>query len=70
MNRGCFIRIICTSAFFILNSSFFIPNSARAQWWETYSEKTGLVLSLHQTDSAFELYSPLQTSAPIPVSKW
>ena len=70
MNRGCFIRIICTSAFFILNSSFFIPNSAHAQWWDAYSEKTGLVLSLHQTDSAFELYSPLQTSDPIPVSQW
>ena len=70
MNRGCFIRIICTSAFFILNSSFFIPNSAHAQWWDAYSEKTGLVLSLHQTDSAYELYSPLQTSDPIPVSKW
>lgn len=43
---------------------------ARAQWWEAYSEKTGLVLTLHQTDTAFELYSPLQTSDPIPVSKW
>lgn len=41
-----------------------------AQWWNAYSEKTGLILSLHQTDSAFELYSPLQTSDPIPVSKW
>ena len=63
-------RILCASAFFILNSSFLIPNFARAQWWEAYSEKTGLVLSLHQTDSSYELYSPLQTSDPIPVSKW
>ena len=58
------------SLFFILNSSFLIPNFARTQWWEAYSEKTGLVLSLHQTDSSYELYSPLQTSDPIPVSKW
>ena len=42
----------------------------RAQWWDAYSEKTGLILSLHQTDTSFELYSPLQTSDPIPVSKW
>lgn len=70
MMRGCFIRIICISAFLILNSSFLILNSAQAQWWETYSEKTGLVLSLHQTDSGYELYSPLQTADPIPVSKW
>lgn len=34
------------------------------------SEKTGLVLTLHQTDSSYEIYSPLQTSDPIPVSKW
>ena len=44
--------------------------TARAQWWNAVSEKTGLVLSLHQTDSAIELYSPLQTADPIPVSKW
>lgn len=42
----------------------------RAQWWEAYSEKTGLVLSLHQADSAYEFYSPLQTADPIPVSQW
>lgn len=42
----------------------------RAQWWTAYSEKTGLVLCLHQKDSAYELYSPLQTSDPIPVSQW
>ena len=58
------------SLFLILHSSFFIFNPARAQWWDTYSEKTGLVLSLHQSDSTFELYSPLQTSDPIPISKW
>lgn len=41
-----------------------------AQWWTGWSQQTGLVLCLHQTDSGYELYSPLQTSEPIPVSKW
>ena len=40
------------------------------QWWTGWSQQTGLVLCLHQTDSGYELYSPLQTSEPIPVSKW
>ena len=41
-----------------------------AQWWQAYSEKTGLVLSLHMADSAAEIYSPLQTADPLPVSQW
>lgn len=63
MKRGLFILLLFQ--FSILYSQF-----VQAQWWETYSEKTGLVLSLHQTDSSYELYSPLQTSDPIPVSQW
>ena len=42
----------------------------RAQWWTGWSQQTSLILCMHQTDSGFELYSPLQTSDPIPVSKW
>ncbi|MBR1765455.1 MAG: alpha/beta hydrolase [Bacteroidales bacterium] len=41
-----------------------------AQWWQAYSEKTGLVLSLHMADSAAEIYSPLQTADPLSVSQW
>lgn len=45
--------------------------TAHAQhWWTGWSQQTGLALCLHQTDSNYELYSPLQTSDPIPVSKW
>ncbi len=45
--------------------------TAHAQyWWTGWSQQTGLVLCIHQTDSSYELYSPLQTSDPIPVSKW
>ena len=45
--------------------------TAHAQhWWTGWSQQTGLVLCIHQTDSTYELYSPLQTSDPIPVSKW
>ena len=54
----------------IFQFSIFNFQFVNAQWWEAYSEKTGLVLSLHQTASGYELYSPLQTSDPIPVSKW
>ena len=44
--------------------------TAHAQhWWTGWSQQTGLVLCIHQTDSTYELYSPLQTSDPIPV-KW
>lgn len=34
------------------------------------SQKTGLALCIHLTDTAAELYSPMQTSDPIPVSSW
>ena len=44
--------------------------SANAQWYNGPSQKTGLVLSLHLTDSSATLYSPLQSDKPIPVSKW
>lgn len=42
----------------------------RAQWWTGMSAKTGLALCIHLTDTSAELYSPLQTSDPIPVSNW
>ena len=63
-------RFTCVSLFFILHFSFFNPNSVQAQWWTGWSQQTGLALCLHQTNSGYELYSPLQTSDPIPVSKW
>ena len=44
--------------------------AAQAQWYNATSQKTGLVLSLHLADTAVSLYSPLQTSDPIPVSRW
>lgn len=44
--------------------------TVHAQWWTGWSRQTGLALCLHQTDSSYELYSPLQTSDPIPVSQW
>lgn len=42
----------------------------RAQWWTGMSAKTGLALCIHLTDTSAELYSPMQTSDPIPVSNW
>ena len=63
MKRGLFILLI-------FQFSIFHFQSVYAQWWEAYSEKTGLVLSLHQTDSSYMLYSPLQSADPIPVSHW
>ena len=44
--------------------------TAQAQWYNGMSQKTGLVLSLHLTDSAVTLYSPLQSSKAIPASTW
>lgn len=62
---------ICASIFLIFHTSFFIPNTVHAQhWWTGWSQQTGLALCLHQTDSTYELYSPLQTSDPIPVTQW
>ena len=42
---------------------------AEAQWYTAWSERTALVLCLHLTDSLPELYSPLQSGSPIPVSQ-
>lgn len=44
--------------------------TAQAQWYNGLSQKTGLVLSLHLTDTAVNLYSPLQSADPIPASQW
>lgn len=56
---------------FILAFSFyFLPCMAHAQWYTGMSQKTGLALCIHLTDSAAELYSPMQTTRPIPVSSW
>ena len=44
--------------------------TAQAQWYNGLSQKTGLVLSLHLTDTAVTLYSPLQSADPIPASQW
>lgn len=44
--------------------------TTHAQWYTGMSQKTGLALCIHITDNAVELYSPLQTSDPIPVSSW
>ena len=42
--------------------------TAHAQWFTGMSQKTGLVLCLHMTDSMAELYSPLQSQKAIPAS--
>lgn len=44
--------------------------SVNAQWYTGTSQKFGLALCIHLTDTAAELYSPMQTTDPIPVSKW
>ena len=44
--------------------------TAHAQWYTGMSQKTGLALCIHLTDSAAELYSPMQSLDPIPVSSW
>lgn len=44
--------------------------TAHAQWYSGTSPKTGLVLCIHLTDSSAEIYSPMQSSNPIPVSHW
>ena len=43
---------------------------AHAQWYTGTSQKFGLTLCIHLTDTAAEIYSPMQTNDPIPVSKW
>ena len=62
MKKGLFVLAF---QFSILNCQF-----AYAQWWTAWSPKTGLALCLHQADTLFELYSPLQSPTPLPVSKW
>lgn len=59
----------------ILRRSFLIIsilgiNVVHAQWYTGISNKTGLALCIHLTDSAVDLYSPMQTADPIPVSSW
>lgn len=44
--------------------------TAHAQWYTGMSQKTGLALCIHLADSSCELYSPMQTTDPIPVSNW
>lgn len=44
--------------------------TAQGQWYNGFSQKTGLILSLHVTDTSVALYSPMQTSKPIPISQW
>ncbi len=44
--------------------------TAHAQWYTGMSQKTGLALCIHLTDSSAEIYSPMQTTDPIPVSSW
>ncbi len=44
--------------------------SAHAQWFTGMSQKTGLALCIHLTDSAVDIYSPMQKTDPIPVSQW
>ena len=60
--------IVCISIIF--NFQFSIFNSSHAQWWTGWSQKTSLALCLHQTDSTYELYSPLQSTEPIAVTRW
>ena len=45
-----------------------ISFTAHAQWYTGMSQKTGLTLCIHLMDSAAELYSPMQSADPIPVS--
>ena len=44
--------------------------TAHAQWYTGMSKQTGLALCIHLTDTSVQLYSPMQTLDPIPVSKW
>lgn len=44
--------------------------TTHAQWYTGMSQKTGLALCIHLTDTAAELYSPMQTMEPLPVSSW
>ena len=44
--------------------------TVHAQWYTGMSRQTGLVLCIHLTDSAAEIYSPLQTQEAMAVSAW
>ena len=56
---------------YILVFTFYLlPSTSHAQWYTGMSQKTSLALCIHLTDTAAELYSPMQTMDPIPVSKW
>lgn len=44
--------------------------TTHAQWYTGMSRQTGLALCIHLTDTAAEIYSPMQTTDPIPVSSW
>ena len=44
--------------------------ATHAQWYTGMSQKTNLALCIHLTDSVAELYSPMQTADPIPVSSY
>lgn len=68
MNTNKLRLIACIGIGFI--SQFSIFNSSHAQWWTGWSQKTSLALCLHQADSTYELYSPLQSTEPIAVTKW
>ena len=68
MNTNKLRLIACIGIVFI--SQFSIFNCAHAQWWTGWSQKTSLALCLHQADSTYELYSPLQSTEPIAVTKW
>lgn len=68
MNTNKLRLIVCISIIFNFQFSNF--NSSRAQWWTGWSQKTSLALCLHQTDSTYELYSPLQSPEPIAVTRW
>ena len=68
MNTNKLRLIVCISIIF--NFQFSIFNSSRAQWWTGWSQKTSLAICLHQADSTYELYSPLQSPEPIAVTRW
>ena len=44
--------------------------TTHAQWFTGMSQKTGLALCIHLGDSVCNLYSPMQTMEPLPVSSW
>lgn len=44
--------------------------TAQGQWYTGMSQKTSLAICIHLTDTSAELYSPMQTETPLPVSSW